>query len=54
MSERKAGRPAGQRNAMPTQAEIAGYLRVLREKAQRGDVQAIAALVDIHDRRKGA
>lgn len=34
---------------MPTKAERAEYLRVLREKAMRGDVDAIKALLEIKE-----
>lgn len=41
------GRPAGSRQLKPTQAERREYWQRLRSKADAGDVQAIAAVLNL-------
>ena len=48
MKSDRRGRPPGSRNRKPSKREIAGYIDLLRDAAQGGDVQAAATLVQIH------
>ena len=48
MKSDRRGRPKGSRNRKPTKREIAGYIELLRGRAEEGDVQAAGWLVQIH------
>lgn len=45
MPEQRLGRPRGSRNVLPTNDEIRGYFKLLRDRANAGDVQAAAELI---------
>ena len=48
MSEQRKGRRPGSRNRRPGKEEIDGYMTLLRDRAQAGDVHAAGYLVQIH------
>lgn len=43
----KTGRPAGSRNRRPTKAERDAWMLALRERAMRGEPDAIRLLIDL-------
>lgn len=47
IDSKQAGRPQGSRNNKPTKAAIAGYFRMLRAKADKGDTYAAAKLIEL-------
>ncbi|QTF91677.1 hypothetical protein [Halomonas sp. BM-2019] len=46
-TNRKAGRPQGAKQLMPTAADRRRYIQLLRKRADAGDAQAITALLNL-------
>lgn len=46
----RIGRPAGSPNKRPSKAEKDAWMRALRERAMRGEPDAIRLLIDLEDK----
>lgn len=44
-------RPQGSNQSKPTRSDVLDYYRLLKQKAQAGDVNAAGWLLDLHERR---